>query len=670
VLILGLQLFWASFGLIGAAQLSVLKSLKWFDSQSTVRTFIKEAHPLAYAFICFSVGIVGFAPIVVAGCLLEWPTSILLVTYLILLGASLVWSFHQLVHLRSLKRLSRPSPLLIIVILVLTLDYFISLRSGGWLQGDAQIQLAQINLFAHKHLTLSDPFFGSSGVIMPTYSTNLLNSLEALAVVTFHTTAAQVWFYSDAFFRLVIWLSIFTVAWTFLDSRQRRNWSYIVLLLLPVLYGREFANAELHNQIVIAWMALFLIGLRHWYRGSPFLMLVAAFLISVTHPLDAAIASGFLVMALLCLSAAKKVSINKLVYALIATAILGLSVLLQLIQPHKLPPAAFNDSATHGPVIKLVHYDSISIQHLSWPLSLAESLIYLIIAMFVLFALAKPDLRLRLLCLVLVLSSLFFSYKASVIGMIGYFYLIYKSEHKHDKLLIFLAVTYLGLFLYDPLFWAIAKDRIPHWTIARISDLNIFAYLAPVVGMLTLLSYLLGSYKKLKPFTEPLVAVFFVGLVLLFNPSSSLFHLSSSNSSNRQRLRELNNLASLAPLLSNQKIFSDDLDLPMYIPDAVASNVLIFSNEANLNPAIDITRRKQCAYQLTSNLQAEDLQAAGVTRIVTDSFLSDNFANLLRYRKYITQMKKYGGYTVYRVNVLPNSNQANSKSICSIPLKR
>jgi hypothetical protein len=124
-------------------------------------------------------------------------------------------------------------------------------------------------------------------------------------------------------------------------------------------------------------------------------------------------------------------------------------------------------------------------------------------------------------------------------------------------------------------------------------------------------------------------------------------------------------LAKFNTQLNSQIVYSDDLNLSSFIPGAIVTNVFSISNPANANPAVNINNRIKCSRLLSLTLTTKDLDASGITRIITHSNPNSTFSKLLEKNKDVTFSKRIGNYRAYDVNKSNDAN--NSNSICNIP---
>jgi hypothetical protein len=130
------------------------------------------------------------------------------------------------------------------------------------------------------------------------------------------------------------------------------------------------------------------------------------------------------------------------------------------------------------------------------------------------------------------------------------------------------------------------------------------------------------------------------------------------------RQESLRALAQLAPQLQNQLVYSNDPNLNIRIPGVVPTNVYSMNPE-NESPVSNIHLRGQCTLQLAKSLKLADLQAAGITRIITDPPYGSAVTRLARTRPYLKLVARAGIYRVYTVQATTAYTHTADK--CAIP---
>ncbi len=671
-----LQLFWLSLVVIGIAEFILHDKLSR-TKRSPLGIFLSQTHVLVRLVFAFAAGMASFALVVLPACFFELPVAFIIVSYALILIASISFVIREweLVKtwLGKVTLSKRSSLLLLIIGGILIADFILALHTGGQVEGDAKFEIAQINLFAYKHLTLADPIFGKNGAPVAIYSTSIQHALQAVAVRILNVSAPWVWVYSYAFFRLAIWLSLFALAWEYLDKKVRGYWSYAVLAIVPFLFGAKFSDAELHNVIIFAWFALFIIAIKLWVeKKGQLLLLVSSILIATTHPLSAFMAACFLGLNAGVLAALRFIPLRQVKGIVPIIVMLLLPMVLFLYYPHGITNAGFSDNASSGPMLHLLRHGFLIVSSPHFNFRLPELGILVLIASLLAAAthISSAKIRITLLLLIALLAVLI--YNPVLLGLIGSVYILIKTPNKATKVILALLFIFLSLVIYNPVVMSVIGDQIPLWAISRFNDLNVVALITPIIGLLCLTAFpaLAWGYKKLAIGITIGIVISYVTLIPFVSPANSIVLLGSTgklvSSNGKKNLKTLEDLVVFNPSLRGQIVFSDDRDLPAKIPGVIVTNVFSIDNQANANGAVHIRQRIQCAEQLRQNLRSIDIQESGITRIITDSQQGSHFDQLLRNRSDIVLLQQTHGYRVYQVkeNIgIP----ADFQSICNIP---
>lgn len=627
-----LQLFWASFAVIGAGELL----LAWRLSNTKQRrrglwVFLRKTHPLVAALSAFACGVATFGIVIIPAFFLEWKITVLEVAYLVALAGSLgviVWQVKACWRwMRTFwRRLNKTSLLLgQLVGLVLLADYILSLRVGApfMYSADVFVHLGKIQMIANEHFSLSDPFFGQNGVVESRYHVNIILALNALAAKLLHIRVVDMWNYSLAFWRLIAWLGAFATAWTFLHEKVRRRWSYIVLLIVPVLSSLSLYYADYPDKVVVTWSALLLIGLKVLLdTKSPIVLFVAVWLLGLTHPAYSLIAAGFLVMSGLAMLVTKKLGWRNASYLAGSLIALGLPALLTLHYPNRMGALTFNEANVH-----LAHVGP--------------------------FLVALP----------IAISRKWTFWAVTGLSLIGYGYIIYKIKDATLRLLLGLLVIYYGLVVYNPLFLSATKHTVPLWLIERFHEFNRLTIIAAPIGGLAIVE---GLASLLQRGRRAGIAVGQLAVIVLLGvygmASVKAFHQQAA--SYRPVHAQINELQTISDKLKGQKIIADKFT-EFVIPTITTANVVDIQ-EQHASPVSNAEQRLHCGNQLRAFLDLPNLQAAGVTRVLSSGFQPGLATIAYRYPEYLTYDTQVGGYTLFDVHVDKNES-FSAKLPCAIP---
>ena len=668
-----LQLFWLSFFPIGLAALQALQRvLPGFAGK--FQRYFRQAPLLAAAWISFAVGVALYLPLVVVMFGLGLPVAVLAAAYLLGVLASLgllARQWRPLVRaLRRRRPASVPAAVLVAVAVgSLVVDYAFSLHAGATLSSDAPVHIARINYLLSRHFSLTDPALGNHGLLDARYSISFLGSLAAAAAKLLGLTALQVWWYSGAFYRLLIWLGMFTLVWEVLSEPVKRRWSLIVLAFTPFLLGYYFGNAEFPDRIVLAWAALFIVGISLWYEtGSAVLLLLAAALIAAEHALYALMALGFLglVMAGLLLFRLAPRRWGRAVWP--AAALLAVPVALNLALPNRtaLSHQAFNAAPISGLPLVLHHYGRWIVAALPRPyLFYWWDYVLVLVVLIVLAPRLKPKLRLGVYGLALV--NLIGSYFSAVAGYLGMAYLAIQARSRGLRLIVVALWLYYALVGYDPLVLTLAAHRVPPWVISRFQEFNLLILVAPLLYVLAIFELPLRrwGYPRWAAWSN-LVAVAVFALFLPFWNSVNL-RLPARPTSDAPTLAEMQDVQQLAPELRNQLVFSNSPQLSFLVPALTSANVfntLVY----NYSPMANIPLRQACTARLARSLQLADLRAVGATRVIIANLpASARFMRLAASKPYLALQRRSGEIWLYRVLPGAAAGTAPAHDVCAIP---
>lgn len=579
--------------------------------------------------------------------------------------------------LPKISKLSRSQKLLFLCIaLVLVFDYVAAVYVKSPLSSDAPVHVSRIRLIAEGHFTISDPYFGNHGVVDARYSTNLLLGLEAVATKLLRTPAINIWYYSYGFYRLVVWAGLFSLAIAFTQKRQRKQVAYILLILAPFMYNLYFRLGEFPDRIVLAWTALFIIGVLKWAQNKgALLMLFASILIAVTHPLNAAMALAFILLVAVISLLMKRIERGQILAMLCALPILAAPVILNLLYPNRIAVSdkAFNAGAISGNNYVLTKYGPFTMARLP-ELTLALFGLAILYGGFILFASKLKHLSMpwaKTTLFVLILVAAFLAYVPVFITVIGYITL-FRTAKRERRVILVAATVFYWLVIYNPLLMPIIGHRLPPWTIARFQEFNLFALLAPIVGWLTILDFPklhLGLPKITKTTYVLAPIVIFVCIPLFYSTSRLDTVLSNSGSyDNTFRIRTATNLQKLAPQLKGQVVFTDDEDVAFMLPTVVPAYG-VDTIVANYSPVANIAIREKCADTLAEKLNYTDFQDAGATRIITNRELSSSarLDDRLKAGPYAKLLKRVDGLAVYEITPQGAENHTTSSGVCKIP---
>jgi hypothetical protein len=713
--VLLLQVFWFSFVLVGLALFLLYR--RFYAKHSTYSSFykfLKETHKGIAFLLAFVTGIGILAPVVALFYIFEWQLNYLSDIYLIFLIVSI---FVITLNFKFLSKqlgssLRHPSKRWLLngglVAAALIFDYVVSIKTGSPLDNDVPLHLAKIQLFLNQaHLTLADPFVGYNGILDLRYSTNLLSALQAIIAHLLQWPAYKVWFYSYAFYRLIIWTSLFALFRMFLP-KARKEWAYMILILCPFVYtGYFFSYAELPHCIVLAWICLLLVGLKLLFeRGSFYVLLLSALLIATTHALASSICIVFLVLLIAIINLKKRTaSIKKQNLTIIATIlVLSLAAIANLIYPDRTteiyPNAQTMGPGLHslalfnykwGPIVLPNLIKSFHANYSLFAVSTFSFLIAIVLLGAVIFLNRIKQTIIKKGALILITTIGLSIFNALYVSVVGYIFLAHQIKDRRSKILVILAIVFFAIIAYDPITLTLVHNHFPLWTIARFEDFNTFAYIAPILGLLVIYSSLV-KYWGFNKLAGGYLLIPLILVVGLFNKNS--FPVSTSNILNfnnqQQSLvslqySQLAQYDSFNSYLKDQVVFTNDPTISQTLPIETTGKYVGFIFAPLASQAENYNLREQCQETLFKHLNLNDLEAAKVTQVVLAPGNDDGtpyWSGILSFtggnqpqkiaaqRPYLKFETRIDGDSLYAVKTDSKDKKISTSSTCDIPYRQ
>jgi hypothetical protein len=317
----------------------------------------------------------------------------------------------------------------------------------------------------------------------------------------------------------------------------------------------------------------------------------------------------------------------------------------------------------------LHHYGSLLLIHLP-SIPYIHLLIYVLFAAYLWLAYKTKRRNLLLATYFATCIALVFAFSAEVLSLVGYGLLIYVAKQRALRIALVIMVSYYALIAYNPVFWHFAAGKVPIWMVPRIQELNSFAMAATVVGVGFIVQYPLLRWGR-KRLSYMMLGVV-IGLFLFYfvRPIVNDYSLadiwdSRSITLNAERRQRFDALRTLAPALQGQTVYSNDPNLAVNVPGVVVANVLSYNPE-NESPMTNILQRQLCSQQLADYARLSDLQAAGVTRIITDPPYNLKLAKKAKTRPYLPLIAESQGYH-YQVYAVKPGHTVLRAGVCAIP---
>jgi hypothetical protein len=672
--ILLLQLFWWSFALIGAAVLIG-------GAQKRIRQLLALAHlaklsVFSALFICLSIGIIVFSPLIITAYIFEFSVGLVLLVYLVVLAASLLFLIKYSVWIANALRKSfftdRNNKLIVVIILLsLLFDYILALHFHGTVgQSDAAVHIARINFIANGHFGLGDPYIANHGIVDPRYSANLMLGLQAVAAKLLQLPAVAVWHYSYAFYRAYMWLALFFMTFTLVGKDQRRRWSYALLAVMPMLIGGYFILVEFPDRIVLAGVALLLAGTKLWLEGETWLPMVAgAIFIGAAHAINAAMALSFLLITAVALLSFKKLPFRRLMPLLVSLCTLALPVILNMYYPNHIPDSklAFEASSIAGTPFIIHKYGWLHLGPLP-KLDMLTTVAYGIVSALLLAATKLHDTpRLKKLAYVFAAIIALLAYKPLLISLFGYYFIVRSNKRTETKVMLYVLVSFYAMFAYNPIFLAAFGSTIPPWLIARFQEFNLLGRVAPFIAFIALAELAMKASwvqkKRFLPYACAILLFFILAPVFQFElPYAGI--VSAERMGHNLREPQLGQLTVFHKELEGQIVYSNNLEADWLIPALITNSHVIYTHITNYAPMSDGVRRNRCAESLHTRLSQQDLASAGITKVLAYKIDDDRFVQLADSKPYLIPVNDKGPYRLYEVRRLKS---AQPTGICALP---
>ncbi|HEX6416349.1 MAG TPA: hypothetical protein VFZ62_02375 [Candidatus Saccharimonadales bacterium] len=355
-------------------------------------------------------------------------------------------------------------------ICLLLADYLISLVFGTQFAGgaDTYVHIAKIMGLINYGFVIDDSIL--KGVVESRYHVNVIHSLFIPLPQMLPISVAEVWNLSLGFFRMMQWLSImglaYFVAMSWLGMKKMGAYylsvvSLFVALALPPSY---MYVAMYPTKVVVFWLILLVIGLSLMWAYQKIGITLASgavILIALTQPTYSLMAGLFLIVYLLAIliwSYVRRNRIDGFYVKVIAGLIFALLV---------------------SPFIT-----ALFPQHLSEELVAVGSLPTINIFGVSIVAPALPAEP--------------FALALSLIGLTGYVYVIatlFKRSQPQIALLGIALLSFYYVLVHNPVFMAVAHDRLPLWLLGRFTAMDVLQLVMIPFGLYAIGKFLMRFVK-------------------------------------------------------------------------------------------------------------------------------------------------------------------------------
>lgn len=367
-------------------------------------------------------------------------------------------------------RLPGDSKVIITVLILLTCalmgDYLFALYVGGQVAegSDSYVFMAKAVTMIANGFSLDDGFISD----MPETRYHF-NALLALYTTPSFVTnnmiiPMETWRWSFAFFRMLEWMAIFSLAysvfskWLQFDKKSSLIYASVALITAVAMFSDDFMKANFPNQVSNVWIILFVLGIillesTKWKRETAIgLIVLPALALGLTHPTYALILFIFTVsfLSYLLFFTGRRFfgsDIRKNTLYIIGCTILIISPLITYLMPNRIGEYPNSDN------IQTTEIAGVDI-------------------------------------IIPLIPRGIIGVAVTLLGVVGYGYMLVKLRRRRDQLALLTAL--LSFFLitgHNPVFMAVADGVLPLWLINRFLSMNVLSYIVAVVGVYVLVSW-------------------------------------------------------------------------------------------------------------------------------------------------------------------------------------
>lgn len=441
--------------------------------------------------------------------------------------------------------------LVLIFVAALSADYLISSYMGAYIPWDAFVHTAKINKIIHDGFSINDPFFRN--LVDPRYHVNVVHALYAIPG-KFDLKAVDIWQNSLPFFRMMIWLSVYSLAQKFFEKKEFSMFSSVLAIIF-------FSSAQLYanypNNIVYIWISAFIIGFLLYSKKqnlqSFLVLLAAATLVTFTHP---TFAIGLMILVPLlgvALYLAKVIDRRALIQVALLEPVLAIGPLISYLMPN-------NMSA------KVAAYGNFKLTQLGHGL----------------FIFTPPT----------IMTLTFFAVTAALL-----FIILDKKTDLRVKVIVSLVTLFPVFILYNPLLLPLLNKLFPLWMIVAFRQINVFSKFLLFFPVF----YLVWLYLRGEKAQKYRILVLFV-FVLFF---TYLHHerpltLAKKMPEFRYSYGVSKEIMSFDPFVDEDKVILSDYWTSFNIP-SVLDNYVTTMYEDNASPAADMKKNFEIEKAAFSN---------------------------------------------------------------------
>lgn len=466
--------FWFSLPIIGYALVLFASKQTWWKYGQELSRILLRQHIFAIAVVSLAVTVGLFSAVAIPLYIFHMDVVVPVALYLLLVSLSIIYfvilGARRLFSTKNIDVFGLNNQTLLVKLLFLGLcallvaDLFITiLLVPAFPWGDGIFHMARVVNILGEGFNIQSSFFNS----LPEggYLYNVIYVLYAIPAKLFGVEPIVVWEYSLGFFRLVLWLSIFTLIAHVMKNwfKETKHWmlfSTVGLMSAISVYSAQFFTANYPSKLVIVWIILLFICLSFDKKKqiklvSP-LIVGLSFLIATTHTTYALIAGCFMAALIVVrMIIMKRAYIAKwiLIPQIISIVILLVGPLIAKLMPVR---------ATQD-LIEVANISTTSVFNMT-----------------ILTPKLPPDLMTWIVAV------------SGITATIVVFIILLRRKLVYQASLLAVAALLYPILVYTPPIFTLFNALMPSWLIQRFSAIDVFVFLST-----TFIAY---SIYKLIPF--------------------------------------------------------------------------------------------------------------------------------------------------------------------------
>lgn len=637
------NLFWFSLPFIGYAIIKFSNECKCLPTIiRNVSSVMVRQHAFILFVLSFAVAVLVFSVLSVPLYLFRLPAVVPVAVYLALLSLSVLYvltiflkglfktSDSDIFRLRDQYQIVKV--LFVVVVLALIFDFVLStfiLKAYPW--GDAAYHMSRVVSIIQDGFSNSSSFH--SNLPEGGYVYNVIYALHVIPAKLLSLEPMKINEYSLGFFRLLQWLSVFTLAMTLFGKWLKQGnktmiFSFLAMLSAIAVYSNRFFIANYPNNIVNIWFVLLVVCLsipikKHMW-GLGIVIMSISLLMATTHPTYSLIAACFILLTTLVrlLLLDRKTWINKTsssVYLLSFFMLIAIPLMLKS-QPVRLQASLLN--LTELPTEQFL---GLSYMKPYFPVD----------------------------------SFGWFMWTLAIVSLLYVLVKLWRSEKRIEATSLLSTMVFFPLIGFNPIVFTVMHHFLPVWFIERFNSMDIFVYMNYAIiafFVYCIISWIIKrvnqrSIKIAGLLDNALIcAVILVLAWFLGSRAMQTYRLLIAD----RKLKESTYLqidqvsASLKDVFNDNKVVLSD-GVHSYALNALFNIDVISIEYGHWPMASDGGDRDLCQLYLLDNLNYSDLSATGVDYVAISTLGDMEHTRLLAEEKpYLTFERSNQYYVVYR----------------------